>query len=278
MPASRRPLALITGATSGIGAAFARRLAREGYDLIVHGRREEKLRNLADRLSSEYGRGVEVRLAELADCQSVAELERTVAGLDNLRILVNNAGFTFTAPFAELDADSHEAILRVQTIVPMRLARAALPGMLRRNAGAVINVASVAGFTPGSNCAAYNTAKAALVMFSEALHLELIDTGVRVQALCPGWTRTEFHTRRGIPLESLPRALWMSPERVVSCSLQGLKRGAVVCVPGWRNKLLVYLSRAFPRSIYFAVAPRVSRLRRAMREKATARRHQSERR
>ena len=223
--------ALITGASSGIGREFARRLAREGYELIVVARREDRLAALAAEFPDRAIRPVKADLGTHAGVATVADL----CAREPLTLLVNNAGVAHYMSFAQLPADQASELLHVKVIAPIMLARAAVPGMLARGGGTVINVAGMLAFgapaplgrSPGR--AIYVAALAHLVAFSQALHEEVKDRGLRVQALCPGIVATEFHERQGMDLSAVPR---MSAEDVVAASLRGLALGEVVCAPG----------------------------------------------
>jgi len=237
--------ALITGATSGIGAEFARQLARQGYDLILSGRREQKLRALAQDLAQTHGVRAEVLVCDLAQQAGQAALEAAIGALPQLDLLVNNAGFGFEGSFAESDPQAHLDMIQVHVSASVRLARAALPGMLRRASGAIINVASVAAFLPHlPGSVTYSATKAYLVMFSQTLSQELYGSGVKVQALCPGFTITDFHDRPGLESfrrSNYPSFAWLSVEKVVRDSLSDLRRGRVVSVPGGLYKLITWL-------------------------------------
>jgi short-subunit dehydrogenase len=233
-----RPYALITGASSGLGEAFAERLAAEGHDLIVVARREDRLRALADRLGDAHGTATEVLAADLTDPEELRRVEARIVAGPALDLLVNNAGFGGYRPFLRLDPDRAEELIRLQVLAVTRLARAALPAMVARGRGAVINVSSQLAFSaalpspplpPGR--AVYAATKAYVNAFTQLLHGELAGTGVRVQALCPGVMRTEFFARMGIEVGRVPMSP-MEPSEVVSASLAGLQRGAVLCVPG----------------------------------------------
>ncbi len=245
-------VALITGASSGIGAAFAERLAREGYALVLVARRRDRLEALAAQLTARHGVAVEVFPADLANFADVERLTQRVAGLE-LDILVNNAGFGTSDYFVETEAEQLAAMLRVHAEAATRLARAALPGLLARKRGAIINVASVAAFYPLPRSAVYGPSKAYLVGFSEALSVELAGTGVRVQALCPGFTRTEFQEVAAIESGGLPDFVWLSPEYVVEQSLRDLRAGVVISTPGLGYKALVLAARFMPRWIVYWV-------------------------
>jgi short-subunit dehydrogenase len=242
-----RPRALVTGGSSGIGAAFAARLARDGYDLTVVARTRGRLEELAARLRA-HGGAVDVLVADLSDPRGV---DATVAAVTAapLDLLVNNAGFGTVGAFAELDPVREEEEIRLNVIALMRLTRAVLPGMLARHAGAVVNVSSVGAFQPGAFNATYSATKAWVNSFTEALSEELRGSGVHVQALCPGFTRTEFQERAGIDVANIPAFFWMSAEAVVDAALHGLRRGDVVCVPGAGNRVATSLTGLAPRAL-----------------------------
>lgn len=234
--AQKRPaLALITGASSGIGEAFARNLAREGYDLILVARRKERLQALAEEIRRETASHVEVWAADLNDPIELESVEQRIAALENLDLLVNNAGFGLTGRFAEKDIRVLVDMVQLHVVATMRLVRAALPGMIRRGRGGVINVSSISALLPVGGNTVYGATKAYLNFFTESLALELKDTGVRVQALCPGFTVSEFHDRIGRP--TLPRIFWMSPEQVVEESLRGLRENQLYVIPGLLYKV-----------------------------------------
>ena len=185
-------VALVTGASSGIGAAFARKLASQGHDLVLVARRQQRLASLADELHEQFCVNVEVLVADLTDAIDVGRVERRIAELRPLDILVNNAGFGIAGKFAETQVDRHLAMIHVHVLASVRFSRAALPGMLARGQGAIINVSSIGAFMPKPGDVTYCATKAYLNTFSEALQAELRGTGVQIQALCPGFTHTEF--------------------------------------------------------------------------------------
>lgn len=233
---ANRPRALITGASSGIGAVFAERLAKQGHDLVLVARRRERLEALAARLRSEAQVEVEVLPADLTRREERLKVERALAEDDRLALLVNNAGAGRYRPFLELDPDVAEEILALESLTPVRLTRAALPGMVARGRGGVINIASLLAFSgpipPGHGMpyrACYAGGKSLVVTFTEALAAELQGKPVRVMVCCPGIVATEFHTVQGMDLSKLPR---MSAEDVVQAALAGFARGETVCVPG----------------------------------------------
>jgi short-subunit dehydrogenase len=235
--ASSRPLALVTGASSGLGAAFAERLARDQYDLILVARRRERLDELAQRLHQAHGATVEVIAADLTQPRELKTIEQRIAEAPALTMLVNNAGFGGYMPFASLDSDRAEELIRLQVVAVTRLTRAVLPGMMARGQGSIINVSSRLAFSgtlpspPLPKRATYAATKAYINTFTQILANELDGTGVRVQALCPGVVRTEFHQNVGLDPASFPAGIVMTSEDVVQASMAGLARGEVICVP-----------------------------------------------
>jgi uncharacterized protein len=241
MPKTTFRTALVTGASAGLGAEFARRLAAAGTDLVLVARREEKLAALAEELGKAHRIGVEVLRADLSTEDGIARVERRIGELPALDLIVNNAGFGGQGGFVRGNVADHMVMVKVHIDSTVRLTRAALPGMVDRGRGAVINVASIAAFSPFSG-PMYSGTKSFLVMFSKNLHGEVRDKGVAVQALCPGFTHTEFHEAAGMDKSALPKGLWMTAERVVRISLRRLGRGAL-CIPGLRNKAIAFLMR-----------------------------------
>jgi len=241
--------ALVTGASAGIGAAFAARLAREGVDLILVARSRDRLEALANELRDSCQVSVDVLAADLtraADLRAVAEI---VAGDSHLDMLVNSAGFATLGRFDQLDLEREEAEIHLNVVAPVRLTRAALPGMISRGHGYIINVSSIAAFLPGRYSATYCATKAYLNSFTEALHEELRRSGVVVQVLCPGFTRTEFHRRAGVDSSKFPSFAWMSAADVAEASLAALRRGKLVCIPGTANRLVAATLRLLPRRL-----------------------------
>lgn len=247
---ANRPLAVVTGASAGIGKEFCERLATRRYDLLVVARDAARLEALRRELEARYGISVDVFPADLALDDDVTRLAGLIAGSPHLAVLVNNAGFGTRGGLADASPALQEAMVRLHTLAPMRLAQAALPALLKNGRGAIVNVSSVASFLYSANNVNYCATKAYLTTFSEGLAAELTGTGVRVQALCPGFTHTEFHQRMEAEVKHLPRWMWMSATQVVETSLRSLERGgAVVCVPGLRYKLMVFLLRHMPRRL-----------------------------
>jgi uncharacterized protein len=248
-----RPVALITGPTSGIGAGYARRYAGNGYDLILVARDVDRLTQLADELQGQAGH-IEVLPADLSDAAGRDKVADRLSG--GVRVLVNNAGFGTSGDFWKADPALLQAQLDVNVTAVMHLTRAALPAMLDAGAGTVINVASVAGLLSGRG-STYSASKAWVISFSEGLAGGLQGTGVGVHAVCPGFVHTEFHARAGIDMAKLPSFLWLEVDDVVSKSLADIARGKVISVPGVQYKALVTAGRMIPRSLVRAANKRV---------------------
>ena len=236
---------MITGASSGIGAVFARRLASQGYNLVLVARREALLRSLADEVQQKFRVNARFFPADLSNPIHVERLEKRIAEIGDLDFLINNAGFGVPGRFTEIEPERNLAMIQVHVVATVRLCRAALPGMIARGCGSIINVSSVAAFMASPRNTTYCATKAYLNLFSEGLQDELQGTGVRVQALCPGLTHTEFHNQAGYEdyKRKIPKFLWMSAEDVVTESLDALKKGRVICVPGFKNRLIVAVIR-----------------------------------
>jgi short-subunit dehydrogenase len=222
--------ALITGASSGIGEAFARSLASRGYAVTITARRGGRLRSLADELREAHGVDVHEIVADLETPDGRSLVARSIeqAPID---LLVNNAGFGLYTPVASTAQDALEAMVQVNVLGVLQLTRAALPAMVERKAGAIINVASGLAFDPTADHAVYSGTKAFVVNFTRAVHEEVKASGVTLQALIPGLIRTEFHARSGTDLERVPDGWLMDPADLVTASLRGLELGEVVCVP-----------------------------------------------
>ena len=251
--ASRLPadsgLALITGASAGIGREFSRQLARSGYDLVLVARDAERLDALGDELTAGCGVAVESLPADLSREDEVSRVVARIGALPRLTLLVNNAGFGTTGTLARADPELQAVMLRLHVLAPMRLTQAALPLLLANRRGGIINVSSVASFIFAPGSVNYCATKAYLTTFTEGLAAELAGSGVRAQALCPGFTHTEFHQRMGVPEDRVP-FLWMSAESVVRASLRSFNRGGpVVFVPGVGYKVLALVARLFPRKL-----------------------------
>lgn len=236
------PLAVITGASAGIGAEFARQLKRRGYDVLLIARREDRLRSVADAIG-----GAEVMAADLADA---AGLERVATELELRRpqLLVNNAGFGTQGYFHQTPLDRQMEMHHLHVLATVRLTRAVLPSMVAANVGGIINVASVASFGRSAGNVSYCATKAWMAAFSEGLHLELRQAapGVAVQALCPGFTYSEFHDVMGTGRAMVAKALWLRAEDVVRESIERLAPGRLFVIPDWRYRWFVTLYTKLP--------------------------------
>jgi short-subunit dehydrogenase len=252
-------VALVTGGTSGIGAAFARNLAGRGYDLVLVARSKDRLDDMASELRS-MGSTVEVFPADLSDRDDVsrvaARLEDPARPID---MLVNNAGFGVHTALIDPDVSAHDRGFEVMCRAVLVLSGAAARGMLPRGAGAIVNVSSTAGFiTMGS----YSAIKAWVTSFTEGLAVELRNTGLTVTALCPGWVRTEFHQRAGISSSSIPNSMWVDAEQLVEACLRDVDRGKVISIPTVRYRVLIWLARHAPKSAIRKVSGAISGSRR----------------
>ncbi|MDX6286243.1 MAG: uncharacterized protein QOG53_1728 [Frankiales bacterium] len=247
--------ALVTGASSGIGTAFARLLADRGHDLVLVARRTDRLEQLAKELDAAHGTSVEVLPADLSTAAGVALVERRLSDDSRpVELLVNNAGFGTAGSFADLDIDREDDMVRLNVVAVVRLTHAALGGMLARGRGGIINVASTAGFQPVPGWATYAATKAFVCRFSEAVAAETRRSGVTVTVLCPGFTRTEFQEQADFGDEMIPGFLWQTPEEVAQAALQALGRRRVYAVPGFAQKAVEIATGIFPKTAVRKVA------------------------
>lgn len=255
MPDQTGQTALITGATSGLGAGFARHLVAEGYDLVLVARNRERLAETAAELTERHGVTTTPLAADLATDEGCAAVEERLRDERHpVDLLINNAGFSLNTPFVRSTLDGERRLLRVNVEAVMRLTLAALPGMVHRGRGDVINVSSVAGFFAAMPGSTYPATKAWVTNFSQSIALSVRHKGVRVMALCPGYVRTEFHERAGIDMSRIPSWLWLDVDTVVREGLEDLRRGVVVSVPSWRYRFVVALGRFAPLKLQERVA------------------------
>lgn len=258
--------ALITGASSGIGAVYADRLARRGYDLILVARNRERLDVLAKRLAGETGRTVETVAADLGDKVDLGRIETLLRSDTRITMLVNNAGVAAVTPLLDSDVDAMEDMITLNVRALTRLTYAAAPGLVARGGGTIINIASIVAVGPEVLNGVYGASKAYVLAFSQSLHKELAEKNARVQAVLPGATATDLWAKAGRPVEHLPGEIVMSTDDMVDAALAGLDQGELVTIPSlpdaadWqayeaaRQKLLPNLSRKTPAARYRARA------------------------
>jgi short-subunit dehydrogenase len=237
--------ALVTGATSGIGESFTRLLASNKYNIVLVARDLPRLQERAAALEAKFGIKTHVIQADLATDEGCLKVEKYIAE-NQIDVLINNAGFGTNKAFTMSTLEVEQQLLDVLVRTPMRLMHVALPLMKARNNGIIINVSSVAGYIAGGT---YSASKSYLTVLTESLHTELAATNVKVSALCPGFTRTEFHQRGKMSMKGLPNFLWLNSDRLVEQSWRDALKGKAVSVPGWQYKLLVLIVQTVPRSI-----------------------------
>ncbi len=239
--------ALITGATAGIGNAYAELLAKQGFDLVLVARDLPRLNQVAKKLSKTYKIKVETLKADLTKPAQLARVEKRVSNISKpIEVLVNNAGFGIKESFIDTQIEKEQELLDVLVTAPLRLTHAVLPGMIKRNNGTIVNVSSVASWIAGGT---YSAAKSYLTVFTEYLHTELKGTNVNISALCPGFTRTEFFQRGKMRRSRLPNFMWLTVDQVVAQSWKYAKAGKVICIPGWQYLILSTVARIAPRPL-----------------------------
>ena len=246
-------LAVITGASSGLGVAFARKLAARGYDLLLIARREDRLRSIAREIGEQYHVRAEIVAADLTDDAALTMVARRIRDAADLGLLVNNAGFGSLGYFFEADPHTQEQMHRLHVLATMRLSHAALANLVPRGerGTGIINVSSVAAFAASPQSVSYGATKTWMNRFTEgvAMELEVKSSPVTMQALCPGFTLTEFHDVVRMDRSRIPASLWMTADFVVEESLRGFDRRALIVVPGWRYKLIVWMLRLVPATL-----------------------------
>jgi len=242
------PLAVITGASSGLGAEFARQLAARGYNLLLAARRMERLEELQRELERTCHVRVEPYCVDLADDVQLEDFAKRLETDGPVDLLVNNAGFGTKGLFYVTDYGRQVEMHKLHILATMRLTRAVLPAMIERQAGAIVNIASVAGFFRSAGSVSYCATKGWVIDFTEGLRIELdaLHSPVTVQALCPGFTYTEFHDVLGSDRSRIAKQLWMSAQFVVGKSLDALAARKLIVIPGWRYKLAVFFGRRIP--------------------------------
>lgn len=254
-----KKVAFISGATSGLGAAFARHFAQQGYDLIITGHPDDKISLDIEELKIKNNVNIEIILADFANENDVARIEEIIKKNKKIEVLINNAGFFFGKPFWQNDIRSLESMIKVHINTPVRLILAALPNMTRNSKGVIINLSSLVSFMPVPQDAMYSATKLFNNSFMESLHISVKDKGIKVQVLCPGFLRnTNFHERAGFKLsdrKSWDILPWMEPEKVVKISVRNLrKKNKVIVVPGFRNRAIKFIISILPRPLYYRFA------------------------
>jgi uncharacterized protein len=251
-------VAFITGGTSGIGAAFARHFAQEGYDLILTGRPNEETTFCPETLKETYNINVEMHFAEFSDDNDVAKLEGIIRKNNKIEVLINNAGFGLGKPFLDGDIRNLENMIKVHINAPVRFIHAALPNMIREKKGIIISLSSLSSFIPLPSDSMYSATKLFHNSFMESLHISFRDQGIKVQVLCPGFVRTKFHERAGWKQsELINRGIvrWMRPEKVVAISVRNLrKKNRVIVIPGFWNKTVKIIYNILPKGFYYKLA------------------------
>jgi short-subunit dehydrogenase len=247
--------ALVTGATAGIGESFTRLLAENNYNIVLIARDLPRLTERAVQLQAQYKVRTHVIQADLATDTGCAVVEQYIAN-NQIDVLINNAGFGINKAFTVSALDTEQQLLDVLVRTPMRLMHVALPLMKQRNKGVVINVSSVASFIAGGT---YSAAKSYLTVLTESLHTEFAGTNVKISALCPGFTRTEFHQRGRMSMQGLPNFMWLASDTLVAKAWRDALKGEAISIPGWQYKLLVFVIQRLPRSIVRKVGMSVRR-------------------
>jgi len=237
--------ALVTGATAGIGESFTRLLAENNYNIVLVARDMPRLQERASQLQSQFNVQTHIIQADLSTDAGCSAVEEYITN-NQIDVLINNAGFGINKAFTMSEIKAEQEMFDVLVRTPMRLMHIVLPGMKQRNKGVLINVSSVAGYIAGGS---YSAAKSYLTVISESLHSELAGTNVKICALCPGFTRTEFHQRGRMSMKGLPSFMWLNSDRLVAKAWSDALKGKAVSIPGWQYQLLVFVIQSLPRSI-----------------------------
>lgn len=256
-----RTVVAITGASSGIGAVFARKLAPE-HDLLLIARRKDRLDQLANELSTQYGSGIETLQADLASESDLSAVAARIGGEQRLALLINNAGVGAKGRFWEAPLETQESMHRLHVLATLRLTHAALRNLVPRDFGGIINVASVSAWVRSPGSTSYSATKSWMTAFTEGLYLELrgVHSNVTMQALCPGFTYSEFHDKMPVERHKLAgSAFWLSADQVVDASLEGLRRRKLFVIPGWRYRVLTAFVSKLPIAARLAIESKATR-------------------
>ena len=245
--------AIVTGATAGIGESFTRVLAREGFNIVLVARDLERMKERAAHLESEFKVQTAIVQADLATDNGCAKVERYISE-NEIEVLINNAGFGINKAFSVSNLESEQQLLDVLVRTPMRLMHTVIPQMKSRNSGSIINVSSIAGWIAGGT---YSASKSYLTVLSESLHTEMKGTAIKISALCPGFTRTEFHERGRMRMDAVPNFLWLRSDRVAYQSWKENQSGKVLSIPGLQYLILSTISRYGPRPLVRKIGMKV---------------------
>ena len=236
--------ALVTGPTAGIGAAYAKLLASKGFNLVLVSRDLKRLKQTAADLTAKHGIETQVLSADLTTEKGIAALSDFIAK-NEIEVLINNAGFGLNSSFVKSSAADEQSVVNILVTAPMQLSHAVLPQMMSRKSGTIVNVSSVAGYFAAGH---YSAAKAYVTVLTESMHAEVSKHGVNVSALCPGFTKTEFHQRAKMKMDALPEFMWLNADFLVAKSWADAQRGKAISIPGWQYRLMVWIAKNAPRA------------------------------
>jgi len=253
-----RKIAFISGATSGIGAAFARHFAQKEYDLILTGHPEDKTTLPVEDLRKRYDVSVKIIQADFAREEDIRKTEEIIKGNHRIEVIINNAGFVFGLPFLKNDIGNWENMISVHINAPLRFIYAGLPNMISNGKGVIINLSSLASFMPVPHDMIYSATKLFNNSIMESLHITLKEKGIKVQVLCPGFVKSNFHKRAGIQIPDYNSGgivHWMDPDKIVEISIRNLrKKSKVIVIPGFGNKVIRFMYVIAPKKLYYRVA------------------------
>jgi uncharacterized protein len=253
-----RKLAIVTGATSGIGRAYACYFAAQGYNLLITGRRKALISQLAWQLETNYGISAETVIADLTKKNHLNRLLRTISLRDNAEVLINNAGYGLDSSFSSDELSHQMDMMKVHINAPLMLIHAVLPVMIRNKSGIIINVSSLAASMPTAKNGMYTGTKSFIRNFTESLHMDVSGHGIKVQCLCPGFTYSDFHRNSQLN-EHVRPIFWMKPSQVVDYSIYCLKKGQVICIPGFLYRVVNRVTTLMPRRLYYPIANRLEK-------------------
>ena len=236
--------AIVTGPTAGIGAAYAKLLAAKGYNLVLVSRDLERLKQTAADLTAKHGVETQVLSADLTTDKGIASLADFIAK-NEIEVLINNAGYGLNSSFVKSSAADEQAVVNILVAAPMQLSHAVLPQMVARKSGTIVNVSSVAGYFAAGH---YSAAKAYVTVLTESMHAEVSKHGVNVSALCPGFTKTEFHQRAKMKMDALPNFMWLDADFLVAKSWADAQAGKAISIPGWQYRVMVWIAKNAPRA------------------------------